>query len=445
MRKLPVAIARLLDAARTQRTLLGSSAWGLLDQALISAMNFGTTVLLARGLGPAAFGAFSVAYLILLLANSLQTSLVTQPHNVLGAPLRGSAYADYTTSSAAGQAALAGALTLLVLLATAVPALAQAPGRSVVLALAAAVPAWQLQEFARRVLYTKARIRAAFVNDLASYGGQIVALGLLLWDHRLTPATALYAIAASSAAAAALGFWAIRRELRGRLDLAALRESWGMGKWLSAATVTNWLASQMYPVLTAGLVGAAATGLLRALQNLIAPTQILANTYQMVVTPQAAMEEVRGGGRAVASFLASTSVLLAVPLLIYFLVVGLFARPLVTLFYSSAYSAAATIVWPLGLAYLLSYAGRVLSIGLAAVQDTRPVFYAQLAAAATTFSVGLLLIRGYGLAGAAVGAAITQAVLAASLGWSFRRRCLGTVHRSPAGPTRPERPPVVGT
>jgi O-antigen/teichoic acid export membrane protein len=123
-------------------------------------------------------------------------------------------------------------------------------------------------------------------------------------------------------------------------------------------------------------------------------------------------------------------VLLAVPLVGYFLLVGAFARPLIALFYSPAYAQAAFVIWPLGLAYLLSYAGRVLSIGLAASHRSRPLFYAQLVAAGTTFSAGLLLVRSYGLAGAAWGAALTQAVQVAMLAWYMNHD--GSLGKAPA-------------
>jgi O-antigen/teichoic acid export membrane protein len=165
-----------------------------------------------------------------------------------------------------------------------------------------------------------------------------------------------------------------------------------------------------------------ATGVFRALQNLIAPTQILTNTFQMMATPHASREYSRGGTTAVNVFLGRSSPLLAIPLLLYLGLVGVFARPLITFFYSPAYAAAAGVIWPLGLAYLLSYAGRVLGIGLAASREPRPLFYAQLAAASVTFSVGLVLIRGYGLAGAAIGAAFTQTVQVTTLAWHLRKR-----------------------
>lgn len=377
-------------------------------------------VFLARDLGPAEFGAFTLVYLVLLLANSLQTALVTQPHNVLGSPLETAEYRDYTTSAALGQLAVAGAFMLLVLMgALLAPAFGWHRG-GLLVALAAAVVAWQLQEFARRALYTKGRIRTAFLNDVVSYGGQLALVLLLVRQRSLTATSALYVIALTSAVAAAGGFWSIRSHLGGHLSLRAFRDNWAIGKWLSAATLANWLAGQMYPVFTAGILGIYATGVFRALQNLVAPTQVLANAFQMVATPEASREQARGGPRAVAAFLRRSSVLLALPLLAYFVLIGAYGRPLVMFFYSPAYAVDAAVIWPLGLAYLLSHAGRVFSVGLSAVQHTRPMFYAQVGAAATTFSIGLMLVRSHGLGGAAVGAAVTQGVQLALLAWYFR-------------------------
>ena len=64
--------------------LLGKAPWAVADQLLISATNFATMVLLARGLSQEDFGSFTLLYLVLLFANNLQSGLITQPHNILG-------------------------------------------------------------------------------------------------------------------------------------------------------------------------------------------------------------------------------------------------------------------------------------------------------------------------------------------------------------------------
>ena len=79
---------------------LGSIHWAVADQALISATNLVTMVLLARGLSQAAFGSFTLIYSALMLVSSFQSTLITQPHNILGATRHGDDYARYTTTTA---------------------------------------------------------------------------------------------------------------------------------------------------------------------------------------------------------------------------------------------------------------------------------------------------------------------------------------------------------
>src|SRR5437588_1846559 len=82
---------------------LARNVWALADQVLISGTNFVTTVLVARSLSDREFGAFSVIYGVLLFCNIIQSTLITQAHNVLAATLGGHDYRCYTGSTAVQQ------------------------------------------------------------------------------------------------------------------------------------------------------------------------------------------------------------------------------------------------------------------------------------------------------------------------------------------------------
>src|SRR6476620_5455209 len=71
-------IASILQFGRTRRSLT------ILDQALVSGSNFITGIILVRGLGLVEFGRFTIAYAILLLANSVQLSFISSPMITLG-------------------------------------------------------------------------------------------------------------------------------------------------------------------------------------------------------------------------------------------------------------------------------------------------------------------------------------------------------------------------
>src|SRR3974390_3213150 len=72
-------IASLFHFSRSRRTLT------LVDQAIVSGSNFITGVILVRGLGLVEFGRFTIAYAILLLANSVQLSFISSPMITLAA------------------------------------------------------------------------------------------------------------------------------------------------------------------------------------------------------------------------------------------------------------------------------------------------------------------------------------------------------------------------
>src|SRR5438046_1487211 len=94
--------ADIFNSARMplQSLLGGRSIWAISDQLLISFTNFATMILVARGLhDKAAFGTFTLVYSALLFANMIQFSLVTQPHNVIGATRKDEDYALYTTAT----------------------------------------------------------------------------------------------------------------------------------------------------------------------------------------------------------------------------------------------------------------------------------------------------------------------------------------------------------
>lgn len=57
----------------------GRAAWGLGDQIFSSATNFGVNILIARSLGPASFGAFSIAFAAYILFLNMCRAVNTEP------------------------------------------------------------------------------------------------------------------------------------------------------------------------------------------------------------------------------------------------------------------------------------------------------------------------------------------------------------------------------
>ena len=403
--------SRVLPLPRLfSRQSIASDFWGLSDHALISATSLVTMIILARSLQPAEFGAFTLAYTVLLLANNFQTAFVTRPHNVLGSSFAGDDYVTFTSSLGTVQLVSAAALALLCVLAGVVLQLAGIAGSVLVLGLGGALFCWQVQEFLRRVLYSEGRIRDALINDVVSYGGQGLAIAALWRLGWLSGAVAMLVIAATSAAAVLVGLVQVRQSLTCRFNRGVLSQLWEFGKWLAAGEMGFWLSSTIYTYIAAALLGVAASGGLKAAQVILGPLNILL-FYLDVVLPIKFAKTLSAGEDVRLSSSIRTTYITTLPLVAgYSLVAALFASFLLRFAYGADYKQYATVVVIVAATSLLSYLGRVLTAALQAFRMTKAVFHSHFIGAVLSVSVGWILVERFGVEGAALGIGLSSLV-----------------------------------
>ncbi len=408
---------------------LGRVPWAVGDQLVVSAANLATMILLARGLSPVEFGGFTLVYSIVLFANSLQSGLITQPHNILGVTRRGDDYVRYTTSTAVAQAFLAAAAAALALASWGVGALAGWDAAPMLLAMAPAMAACQLQEFVRRVFYTEGRAAAAFASDVLTYSVLVLALEALRRAGTLTGTAALYAHAAAFSLAAAVGLWQLRGRLAGPFDPEAIRENWHFGKWLAAGDVVgHWLSTQLFVYLAAAMLGAAAAGVLKAIHTVFGPTRVLIFVFNTLLPIRLARTLAEAGPAALHARLVA-ALLAAVPLLGgYCLLAAVFSGPLLRFLYGEKYAAYPSVLALYAAFTFLGQMTMIISAALRARRLSRFIFTSRLTATLITVPFGCVLIRLLGLHGAVLGSILTAAVLC-YLSWRAYR---GTLVGGPA-------------
>ncbi len=431
----PTAAAVVVQrtASTPRRRMLGVGVWGLTDQALISATNFATMVLLARVLGPASFGSFVLVYTVLLFATELQGALVTQPHNVLGADRAGSSYTGYTRSTAVSQILLAASLGGLAAVAGLAAHLVGWDSAPLLLALAPAIVSWLSQEFVRRVLYTEGRMAAVLLNDVVSYGGQAAAMAVLWQLGRLDGPAALIALAATSALAVPVGLWQLRGSFLGVARRADVSGNWQFGKWLAGGLLAYWCASQLYLYVTAALVSSAAAGLLKAALVLMGPLNVLLVFLDTALPILLVRSLAASGERGFRSQLRE-AVMLTAPIVVTFCaVVVIFATPLLRRVYGERYAAEhGALLTLLAVNYLVIYASRLLGSALRARRETEPIFRGHLYAGVMAVAGGWLLVRVAGVDGAALGM-VASAVVGLAVVLRAFVACSTNLGRRPVG------------
>lgn len=416
------AINSTQNAAKIKSFGIGSNVWALADQVLISGTNFVTMVLLARGLDSAsAFGTFVLVHSILLFSNSIQSALVTQPHNVLGVSRYGADYVRYTSSSAVSQLAITLGFTSLVGIAWMVSLFQDWGVAPLLLAMVSVVLAWQLQEFMRRVLYTEGRTSMAFAIDVIAYGGQTAAITAFWWRGDLSGSVALYCIAAASALAAIVGLWQIRQSLGWQFDLDVTKENWHFGKWLAGGYIVgNWCSSQLLIFLAAAFLGTWAAGILRAIHTVFGPLRILAQAFSTTLPIRLAGTLDQRGARAFRRDVGY-AFLVATPLLGgYCLLVGLLSGQILTLAFGEKYSGHGHVLLLSSVAAFIGYHCIIFSATLRATRRTRQIFMCELCATCVVVPLSTFLIPWLGIYGVVLGMMATDVLLLSLFYWSYR-------------------------
>lgn len=401
---------------------LGKVSWAFADQALISATNFVTIILLARGLTQEGLGEFTLVYSALLFVNSIQSGIVTQPHNILGVARYGADYRLYTTSTAVSQLLLSVIAAGLSLLACFIAHLAHWSVAPLLLALAPTIVAWQFQEFVRRVLYTEARELAAFATDSIGYGGQVLAILYLGYHDRLTASSTFYAIAWTSAAATAYGLWEIRRSLCLRVDRSVILGNWHFGKWIAGGEIVgHWMSAQLFIFVAAAMLGAVAAGVLRIVHTVLGPCRVLADVMCTVLPIRFSRALATSGDNGLRTQMR-LAYLVSVPLLgAYCLLVAVFARPILDFLYHGRYDDSASVLAIYSLAAFTSYLMMILAAALRAKRLTRELFDGQLWASVVSLPIGWLLIHAFGVKGTAMGMFVTYLAMIVLFDVAYRR------------------------
>ncbi|MFA7430380.1 MAG: hypothetical protein WCZ23_09515 [Rhodospirillaceae bacterium] len=406
--------------------------WSLADQAVVSGVNFLTGLMLARFLGMAEFGRYSLAWMIVLFANSIQIALILEPMMSIGPKQPVDTQRAYYTALAIQQAALS--LVMAGIIAGGVWWTGiNMPGwktTGLALPLACVVVSFQFQEFLRRYFFCIGRPRLAMVSDMVRYFGQIallvalviVATGPTTPAVHVTSITALWTIAAAGAIATLMSVpFFIRPRFEWHILRSSMGRHWQSSKWLLPSAIIYWFSGHFFIIAAGFFLGAAAVGAIRAAQNLIAITHILFQAWENIVPARAARLFHSQGTHALRAFLkrvafngglATTAIIVAV---------NIQPGALLGMVFGAEYAEYGHLLFYYGLCYIFLFFSLPLKAGLRAVENTKLIFLGHLAVSIFTLATFHPLVTTFGLDGAMAGIVCTSLILVVVLYLGLRR------------------------
>jgi len=262
------------------------------DQALVSVCNFSVAIIVGRILGPAGFGLFTLIWSVALLLNVAQQSFVIAPLFTFTAMFLPAERPRYFYRVLVVQilfacvACILGGLSFWICVAA---GLLSPDLKILILPIAAACFAFQLQEFLRRLMQAARAPIVAFFCDLLTYGLQIGLLVRELFVHH-SNLSAIFLILGGSWLIGCSFFLVVGRFLAvGKTQLIeTARMHFSFGFSVALTNMSQWFASYGTLYLVGVVLSPAAVGNIRAAISVVAPLNVLAMGIQTYLSIEAA-------------------------------------------------------------------------------------------------------------------------------------------------------------
>jgi O-antigen/teichoic acid export membrane protein len=379
----------------------------LADQAVASATNFATGIIIARACSKEELGLYMLGFSLILLMTDFQTSLITTPYMVYAPRLRGHAHALYTGSTLIHQLGFC-LITMLGVVCAAI-AVTGGIGRGglapVLWALSLVIALIMLREHARRVSFARLRLKTAFLFDTSIAIGQIGGL-LLLARFGLLSASRAFWVIGSVCGLAVLGWlWSDRECYHPRWSesLADLKKNWVFGKWVFASGLVWAISMNLYPWFLAYFHGTASTGVWAACLGIVSVGNPALVGLQNFLGPKIAHVYAAHGAKALRRFVLKITAVLALPVSLLCLALIFWGGRLVALVYGRQYGGNNLIVALLSINLLIMATTFSFSRALMAIERADLDFLVNFVALFIMVIIGFWLVRAFGTLGAAIG------------------------------------------
>jgi O-antigen/teichoic acid export membrane protein len=411
-------------AQLVQRLTMNRRSLSLLDQALISATNMFTSVMIGRTCPKAQLGLYASGVSLVLLVTAIQSALIAVPYTISSPQISKEEHALYKGSTILQQISLV-SVGMLVFLGVGIFGFGHQNGglRAILFALSIVSGMVCFRDFARRVSYAELHFGFALWIDGALALVQLTVVGLLAWKHQLTAGRALFAVGFASTCASVMWIAVNRQSISFSVThaLSGFRVNWALGRWLFASSLLWSLCIDQYPWLITALRAPSEAAIWASSYGVMAFMNPVVLALNNDTAPRVAHDYALNGlGGLSASVIRSAVVaaLITLPILATLL---LFGSQLVRLMYGSKFSGTGPIVGLLAVGLWFYAISLSFPYGMLTLKRAGMDFAINVACIASFLGFGVWLVWRQGVFGAACSFLVVQTVALVLRIVGFRR------------------------
>lgn len=383
------------------------------DQAVVSGLSFLSSVIMARYLGLEGFGIYSIAWLGILIASSINQPFIISPMQTLSGRKSPEVQKSYLQTLVFKQLLFATVMGILAFLAVIIMSMVLDKWKvqSIILAFPLAVFSFLLQDFFRRYLFLIQKPYSALLIDTVAYGGVLLSAFAIHFIRTIDAQFVLLLTALFFLYAALIGLWSMeslhfsRRKLK-----AALVEHWDFGKWLTATALLQWFSGNLFLIAAGAILGPKAVGGTRMAQNIVGVTHVLFLAMENIIPERASKALAAGGLKGMVSYLIKYTLRTGALVVGLLTLIAAFSKPLISTFFGDEFLDYSHILVGFCGLYVIIFIGYPLRYAMRTLQMTRLIFISFIVTSLFSILTAYPVIRHFGINGVLIGLFITQSI-----------------------------------
>lgn len=413
-----------LSIPLTKNFLKNSTLLVYADQLIVSGLSFISGVTLARLLGVQGFGVYSIAWLGVLIASSINQPFIISPMLTLSAKKDVNEKHHYLQAIVFKQLFFAALMGFIAFVAVIVMSFILQDWKvdSIILAFPLAVFSFLLQDFFRRYFFIIKRQHIALIIDIIAYGGVLISAFCIHFFRDMDAQfvlllTALFFLYASLVALFCLP------QLKFSLEniRSAVKEHWNFSKWLTATALLQWFSGNLFIIAAGAILGPVAVGATRMAQNIVGVTHVLFLAMENIIPSRAANAQRIGGNEKMFKYLWKFTLQMGMITLTILALISIFSSQIIEICYGATYLEYKNMLIGFCLLYVIVFLGYPLRYAIRTMENTKLIFMSFIVSSAFSLFCAYPVIKSFGLYGVVAGLMITQLITLGIYMWSLRK------------------------
>ncbi|MDX1348962.1 MAG: lipopolysaccharide biosynthesis protein [Putridiphycobacter sp.] len=381
-----------------------------IDQGIVSGVNFLIGVLLTNFMGIETYGVFAFLWMMVLFVSSIHQAFIIAPiytllpkqkdtkvyfANLLGIQLLFSFITFLSVSLIAG-----------ILIQFFIPHMELHNG--VYVGLIAAV--YVLHDFLRRVFFSLKKPFKSLVVDAIGYGLQPIILLVLYSSDALTVMSAIQGVSIVLVLGIVTGFM-----VYGKIQVSfKIRKTfilhWRFSKFLVGTSLLQWVSGNFFIVMSAGLLGPIAIGVIRMAQNIVGVLHVLFLAFENSIPLQASEVLMAGGKQKMMKFFAKKIKVAFFIVAVILIGIVWFSKVIIVQLYGTQYIDYQYVLYAFCLLYVFVFIGTFLRFIIRTLEYNKIIFYSYIATAIFSLLLAKTFVATFDILGVLLGLIISQLI-----------------------------------